>query len=1422
MLLGSPKAGAGDLLRGGYTTATSGGGNPVSFTPPSVIKARANAQDALARATQAIEAVQQMQNTARNLAVAAGRSIRGANPNDPSQQLPSVPNGLGMGGLNPAAGATPGSSLWSGANLPTQTTSKGQTVVSVDQTSAQAILTWQSFNVGGSTTLDFNQSEGGTDVGNWIVFNKIEDPSGVPSQILGSIHAQGQIYVINQNGIIFGGGSQVNVHTLVASSLPINDYLIGVGLVNNPDDQFLFSSLTIPALPSNPTAPTFTPPAAPNGKSGDITVEAGAVLESPANADNVGGRIALVGPNVTNAGTIITPDGQTVLAAGQQVGFLPHSSADASLRGLDVYVGQGGGNATNEGSIIAPEADVTIIGAAVNQLGGIESTTSVSLNGRIDLKADWGTEVVQIPGTGTELETTHAGSVTFGDGSITQILPDVDSSATITSAEPPPDQALALNSIVNVQGETIHMAGNAELLAPDATVNMLAGQWLSIGSGQYGFEYTNGQIYLDSGALIDVAGSTDVGAPVTQNIVAVQLLGPELADSPLQRNGLLRGKTIYVDIRDSGVYNGQEWIGTPLADAFGYADLVQYTVGELTISGGSVTMQAGGSVVMQQGSEVNVSSGWIDYAGGEVTTSDLISGGHIYNIADATPDMVYSGFLPQFNVSSAKWGTSSTYDDPLITSTHYENGYVYGGAGGSLTISAPATALQGTLLGLTVNGPRQVGPNSVQATPSALTIAFEGNNPSVLNPLYPVYSPTPPDVVFSTEDNLPAPEAFSVDASGNPAALSAALSGKVALSPELFTTAGFGALMVRDGDGNVTVPAGVILNAGDAGSVTITAANLDIFGGIVAPDGSISLTTYDYSPYQYAVLNSSASKETPPPNPSRGNFVLGAGALLDASGLLIDNRDGSPSPDTQPMDTAGGSVIVHSYNAELQAGSTINVSGGVALNSSGTPAYGDAGSISILAGNDPNITSLLGGHLALDGVLEGFSGSKGGSLTLQAAGIQVGDSPSGSGFQLIPDFFRHGGFASFTLDSLGDLYIAPGAQLDPVAESLVAIPYSLHAGGLAATAALLSVDARTPVSLSFNAEGVTDVFSLNVLLLGNLVMGAGAEIQTDPLASVTLDGQTVAILGSIFAPGGAVSIKGSDTSAAYGEGSPLEALPTVYLSPETTISTAGTTIITPNNHGYITGSVIGGGSISISGNIVAEAGAVLNVSGASSTLDEAPIYASVLGSAGIPSAADLQLALDSSFMGKAMVPVLIESNGGSITFRGPEELFSDATLIGQAGGSQAIGGNLTISSGVFNSDPDDPLPPSTPTLIVTANGLTIGGPAPATGQTALGKVVLGAKGQTAVQMGHIAASSFAGGGFGTINLDGVVEFSGPVKINAGQSISVANDGILYADGAVTLTAPFVSLGTAFLPPTPADQTSSVFQYGGNAYYISPI
>src|SRR5690606_29938183 len=130
---------------------------------------------------------------------------------------------------------------------------------------------------------------------------------------------------------------------------------------------------------------------------------------------------------------------------------------------------------------------------------------------------------------------------------------------------------LALRSQINVAGRAIQLGRNASLQAPSGSIRLNAGEWRIIGftgtSPNARFLQSTGQGYLDSGSLIDVAGSTGVSASILQHILALELRGAELANSPLQRGGILRDARITVDLRNSGIYGERDWLGTPLADA---------------------------------------------------------------------------------------------------------------------------------------------------------------------------------------------------------------------------------------------------------------------------------------------------------------------------------------------------------------------------------------------------------------------------------------------------------------------------------------------------------------------------------------------------------------------------------------------------------------------------------------------------------------------------------------------------------------------------------------------------------------------------------------------------------------------------------------------------------------------------------------
>ena len=95
--------------------------------------------------------------------------------------------------------------------------------LTIFQTQPKAIIDWSSFDIGSNAWVYFNQ-QGNT---SWVALNRIWDNS--PSQIYGHLTADGKIYLINQNGILFGPGAQVNVSGLVASSLnlSIDNFLAG-------------------------------------------------------------------------------------------------------------------------------------------------------------------------------------------------------------------------------------------------------------------------------------------------------------------------------------------------------------------------------------------------------------------------------------------------------------------------------------------------------------------------------------------------------------------------------------------------------------------------------------------------------------------------------------------------------------------------------------------------------------------------------------------------------------------------------------------------------------------------------------------------------------------------------------------------------------------------------------------------------------------------------------------------------------------------------------------------------------------------------------------------------------------------------------------------------------------------------------------
>ena len=331
LVLAAPSARAIQIGGGGggaNVSATSAASAAAQAAAQQAQQAAQNAQQSMSRATQALQSLQSVQAAARAAAQASQSSA----------SLPGVkvPNGLGTGGLDPNPGAG-----WSGANAPTQ--AAGTNDVTIKQTAAQAILNWKTFNVGTNTTLTFDQQGNAS----WVALNRIDASMG-PSQILGNIKADGQVYVINQNGIIFGGASQINVGALIASTAGITD------------DQFKASGI-YSKLDGKIYVPSFT------DAGGKVIVESGAQIttNAPKSVTSGGGYVLLMGTEVDNAGSITTPLGQTAMAAGDDFiirqGVGTDGNKTSTTRGNEIaaviHGGSSSGSVTNTGLVFSRQGE---------------------------------------------------------------------------------------------------------------------------------------------------------------------------------------------------------------------------------------------------------------------------------------------------------------------------------------------------------------------------------------------------------------------------------------------------------------------------------------------------------------------------------------------------------------------------------------------------------------------------------------------------------------------------------------------------------------------------------------------------------------------------------------------------------------------------------------------------------------------------------------------------------------------------------------------------------------------------------------------------------------------------------------------------------------------------------------------------------
>lgn len=1056
--------------------------------------------------------------------------------------------------------------------------------MTVNQTTNKMIINWGSFNIGSAASVNFAQPGSTSAVLNRVTGTDI-------SQIYGSLGANGQVYLINPNGIVFGSGSQVNVNSLVASSLNVPDWLFNQGITSQTNVAASFA-----------------------GSSGFVQVDPGATITAAS-----GGKVMMFAPTVTNSGLINTPDGQTLLAAGQKV-YLA-SSGEANLRGLLVEV-DSGGTTTNLGQIVAQRGNITLAGIAVNQNGRVIATTSVNANGSIKLQARDTVDVVS--SSIGKLKPTVGGAVSLGANSTTEVLPDYGNTATVL------DSQTVQPSSVDVSAANIHLMNNAWIVAPSGNVSLYAGlnpsaPTLISSNDAKSLQPNASRIYFDSGSGIDVsgigsgstaadrAGEQAASVSVASNIVSAQLRGTELADSPLQRSGVLYKATVYADARKTGV-NGD--VGTSVANVSGYTSQIGHTVSERLAKGGTVSVQSEGDVIFNAGASINVSGGKVNYTGDTVNVTKLVAAsGQVYDIANAPKDIQYVAVK---NV------------------TRQEKGYTQGADAGSVSFVAPGMVLNGSLKGNVTAGIYQRAANKLPAGAS-LQIGQPYTNSNVLHSA----------IVFDAQSATSAAPAF-----GDP--MSADALSVLHLGSGFYAASGFRNLNFN-ADGQITVQQGSNLQVQPGGSITLNGGGVDVQGNLVARGGNISLSA--------ALTNYGFLYGT---NGTTNVHVSGS-STLDTSGLWTNDLQNPLGSDL--IAVSGGTISLSAAsqdgrpgaNVILDSGSLLNASGGAWLDSTGKLTSGNGGAIKLAASGGHSDGGVHDGSLTLNGNLRADSLATGGSLSLVSGSVTIGGAPVGSRGEtwFSPSFFLNGGFTSYSIAGYEGVTLANNTSIAPAAWTRVLDRgYALQASGsdianFSHTQLWQPTGAgptRKPASLSLSASTQT---------AGTLTLGQGSAITVDPGASVNLyAARQLTALGSITAHGGAISMAlGHEPNPASDAVVNYDATQTLWLGSQSVLDVSGIANIYSNTRSLRVGTVMDGGSITLDaqkGTVVAESGAVLNLDGTHAMLDLRQSGASY-------KATD------------------IASKGGSLSISALEGVLFDAAMSAHGGSSSVAAGSFSLS-----------------------------------------------------------------------------------------------------------------------------------------------
>ncbi|HCF6144765.1 filamentous hemagglutinin family protein [Pseudomonas aeruginosa] len=1345
--------------QGGATGAPRPGAQLPGAPPPLAQQQRVNQQlqRSMANLNNTVAAI-----AAQQAAQAAGRQAALNLPQD-------VPDGLGEGGLKVDA-SLPFEQAWQNAKGPVQTQAGGKTTVSIEQTADKAVLNWETFNVGRNTTVDFQQHA------DWALLNRVNDPSARPSQIQGQIKADGTVMLVNRNGVVFSGSSQVDVRNLT------------VAAANISDEQFRQRGLYYDNAGSRPT---FTDAA------GAVRVEQGAQLRTaaPSGSTKGGGYVLLLGSEVDNAGSIVTPKGQTVLSAGDSFVIRRGQGTDGNLtsttRGNEVLPGfaadSSAGRVRNSGLVQAATGDISLSGREVEQAGVLLSSSSVDSRGTLHLKA--------------------SERITLAEGATSAILVDSSGSAALDSQREALLKPLNGSSAAVSRGDDdrrdlsrveIDSAGSVDFR--DGSITLASGGQVAVNAGQ--------RALLRDGAVIDVSGAQGVQVAMETNSIKVNVRGNEQRDASVNREGGgLNSQDVWVDVRDlvrvpagtNGYASDRWYTAGGLLEVGGYLGTQGHSAGEWMAQGGIVSF-TGNDVVTQAGSQINLSGGTLDVQGGYIRQTWLKgSDGRLYELGSAPGDLLYDGIYRGYEAHSERWDQTRYFYNPLIAPTQrYENGYIVGRDAGSLVIGSANARLDGQVVGDTYRGERQT---------EAPQAGLDGYNQSqnavargaqlVVGRYTPYYVKSSGLLEYALGADAGSLKQVVIGA-GEVAAeeptldapVAAERQGRLSLDSELLNGFQLGGLKVAAGESIRVDGALTLANGGEA---ILFANDVAIDADITAHGGSLQAGNVlaQISPNGTIDGFVDSGRED-------GILRVGDGVRLDASGLWSNLLLAPEDNDTLAYRDGGRISLRSGGDLSLGQGSLLDVSSGAALLADGKRLGGRGGDIALHASAGPALAG--DGQLQLGGTLSGLGVSGAGTLSLQSGKVRIGGGDLGDGsLQLAEDFFQQG-FASYRVVGRSGLTVAEDAQVR------VARPVYRFASGAGEVAAgeapREALEAWTPplyledalagrliqregADLYLQAGGDGNILAQLDPASQTLELGRGSLVEVDPGRAIVLRGPgQITLDGTLNAWGGRIDVRQQqfgqiDVAESFQIAQAQAHARSIWIGEQAVLDVAGRATTALDWRGRTYGEVQSGGSIVIGGEI----------DPTRATATSADAFVIVRPGARLE-ASGSQALLDVPGQGRT----LVAGDGGRIALSSYNGLFLDGALRAAAGGHGAAGGSLELAL----ESPLYRVSELQGAGVLAWRELQVAQQM----EEPLGSELSPGQADTALRygQGRLAVEQVEAGGFDRLSLlsNGGISFAGDVSLALGQSLNLYSGSLSLAlgaadDTAVSLRAPYVHL-----------------------------